>query len=177
MATTPAARKPPTISTKTTPARAPAKAKRQKDACNLLEADLKAVKAMFKEYESLSESRSRSTAKKPQLADRPGKKLTVHAAIENDDLMNEATVGHASAKDLFAQIKSMDPADKLFDAKVMVLGDRIDPRIKEQRAEMFIKARASKLNSISLAGQRKEELMAQEDQEIAMPAAELAEAL
>ncbi|MBG6076046.1 hemerythrin superfamily protein [Polaromonas sp. CG_9.11] len=136
MATTAAARKPPTASAKTTQARAPAKAKRQKDACDLLDADHKAVKALFKESESLSESRCRSTTKKRQLANRICKELTVHATIEEEifypavrkaikdnDLMNEATVEHASAKDLIAQIKGMDPAEELFDARVTVLGE------------------------------------------------------
>lgn len=186
MATTPAAKKTPTASAKTTPARAPAKAKRQKDACDLLDADHKAVKAMFKEYESLNESRSRSTTKKRQLADQICKELTVHATIEEEifypavrkaikanDLMNEATVEHASAKDLIAQIKSMDPADEMFDAKVTVLGEYIDHHVKEERAEMFAKARASKLDLTGLAEQlkqRKDELMAQEDQTAAVPA-------
>lgn len=35
------------------PAKSPARAKRQKDACDLLDADHKAVKAIFKEYETL----------------------------------------------------------------------------------------------------------------------------
>ena len=189
MATTAAARKPSTASAKATPARAPAKAKRQKDACDLLDADHKAVKALFKEYESLSESRSRSTTKKRQLADQICKELTVHATIEEEifypavrkaikdnDLMNEATVEHASAKDLIAQIKGMDPADELFDAKVTVLGEYIDHHVKEERTEMFVKARASKLDLASLAEQlqqRKDELMAEEESKAVTPVADL----
>ena len=192
MATTAATRKPSTASAKATPARAPATAKRPKDACDLLDADHKAVKALFKEYESLSESRSRSTAKKRQLADQICKELTVHATIEEEifypavrkaikdnALLNEATVEHASAKDLIAQIRAMDPADELFDAKVTVLGEYIDHHVKEERTEMFVKARASKLDLAGLAGQlkqRKDELMAQEEQKAASPAAELSSA-
>ena len=182
MATTAAAKKPSTAS-----------AKRPKDACDLLDADHKAVKALFKEYESLSESRSRSTAKKRQLADQICKELTVHATIEEEifypavrkaikdnALLNEATVEHASAKDLIAQIKAMDPADELFDAKVTVLGEYIDHHVKEERTEMFTKARASQLDLISLAEQlqqRKQELMAQEDSKAVTPVAELPVAL
>lgn len=69
MATAAAAKKPSLSSASATPARAAASTKRPKDACNLLDADHKAVKALFKEYESLSESRSRSTTKKRRLAD------------------------------------------------------------------------------------------------------------
>ena len=193
MATTAAAKKPSTASAKTATARAPAAAKRQKDACDLLDADHKAVKAMFKEYESLSENRSRSTAKKRQLADRICKDLTVHATIEEEifypavrkaikdnALLNEATVEHASAKDLIAQLKAMDPADEMFDAKVTVLGEYIDHHVKEERTEMFPKARASKLDLTSMVEQlkqRKEELMAQEESTAVTPVAELSVAL
>jgi hemerythrin superfamily protein len=192
MGTTAAARNPPTASAKT-PARAPAAAKRQKDACDLLDADHKAVKAMFKEYESLTEGRSRSTTKKRQLADQICKELTVHATIEEEifypavrkaikdnALLNEATVEHASAKDLIAQIKGMDAAEELFDAKVTVLGEYIDHHVKEERTEMFTKARATKLDLVGLAEQlkqRKEELMAQEEQKPVTPVAELSVAL
>lgn len=193
MATTAAAKKPSTASAKATPARAPATAKRQKDACDLLDADHKAVKALFKEYENLVESRSRSTAKKRQLAEQICRELTVHATIEEEifypavrkaikdnDLMNEATVEHASAKDLIAQIEGMEPADEMFDAKVTVLGEYIDHHVKEERTEMFVKARASKADLVSLAEQlrqRKEELMAQEESKAVMPVAELSVAL
>jgi len=193
IATTAAAKKSSPASAKTTTKRAPAPEKRQKDACDLLDADHKAVKAMFKEYDSLTESRSRSTAKKRQLANQICKELTVHAAIEEEifypalrkvikdnNLMNEATVEHASAKDLIAQIKGMDTADELFDAKVTVLGEYIDHHVKEERTEMFVKARASKVDLVSLAGQlqqRKNELMAREEGIAVAPVAELSAAL
>ena len=193
MATTAAARKPSTASAKTTPARAPAAAKRQKDACDVLDADHKAVKALFKEYASLTESRSRSTAKKRQLADQICKELTVHATIEEEifypavrkaikdnALLNEATVEHASAKELIAQIKGMDPGDDMFDAKVTVLGEYIDHHVKEERTEMFTKARATKLDLASLAEQlkqRKSELMAHKEHKAVTPVAELSVAL
>ena len=193
MATTAAARKPSTASAKTTPARAPAAAKRQKDACDLLDADHKAVKALFKEYASLMESRSRSIAKKRQMADQICKELSVHATIEEEifypavrkgikdnALLNEATVEHDSAKELIAQIKGMDPGDEMFDAKVTVLGEYIDHHVKEERTEMVTKARATKLDLASLAEQlkqRKSELMAQKEHKAVTPVAELSVAL
>ena len=183
---------PPTSSTPSV-RKAPATAKRQKDACNLLDADHKAVKALFKEYEALTESRSRSTAKKRQLADQICKKLTVHATTEeeifypaarkatkNNALLNEATVEHASAKDLIVQIGSMDAGDEMFDAKVTVPGEYIDHNAKEERSEMFVKVRSTKLDLVKLAGQlqaRKEELMAGQAQPAATPVSELSTAL
>ena len=150
----------------------------EKDACDLLDADHKAVKKMFKEYETLMESRARSTGqKKMDLAQKICEELTVHAQIEEEifypqvraaikdtDLLAEAEVEHASAKDLIAQIKGMTEVDEMFDAKVTVLGEYIDHHVKEERTEMFPKARAArKLDLIAIRDQliaRKEELMA-----------------
>ena len=78
--------------------------------------------------------------------------------------MNEAEVEHASAKDLIAQIQEMDAGDPLFDAKVTVLGEYIDHHVKEERTEMFPKARASKVDLVAMRNvmqERKEELMAE----------------
>ena len=179
MVTTASAKKPAPASAKKTPAKTSAASPRKKDACELLDADHKAVKAMFKEYESLTEGRSRSPAKKRQLADRICKELTVHATIEEEifypaarkaikdnPLMNEATVEHASAKDLIAQIRQMDAADEMFDAKVTVLGEYIDHHVKEERSDMFAKVRKTKLDLVKLGEAlqlRKEALMAEPD--------------
>ena len=178
MATRAPAKKSPLASATKAPAKPPAAARRPKDACDLLDADHKAVKALFKEYETLAESRSRSPAKKRQLADRICRELTVHATIEEEvfypavrraikdnALMNEATVEHASAKDLIAQIRGMDAGDEMFDAKVVVLGEYIDHHVKEERGEMFPLARKTKLDLVKLAEQlqlRKQALMAEQ---------------
>lgn len=182
-----------TKSTAQTATAKPAPAKRQKDACDLLDADHKAVKALFKEYATLVESRSRASAKKRQLADQICRELTVHATIEeeifypavrkaikDDALMNEATVEHASAKDLIAQILEMDVKDEMFDAKVTVLGEYIDHHVKEERSEMFAQARKTKLDLVKMAEQlkqRKQALMAEADAgDMAKPAPDAATA-
>jgi hemerythrin superfamily protein len=149
----------------------------EKDACDLLDADHRAVKKMFKEYEELTNSRARSAAqKKMELARQICHELTVHAQIEEEifypalravlketDLLAEAEVEHQSAKDLIAQIEGMAEADEKFDAKVTVLGEYIDHHVKEERNEIFPKARsARKLDLIAMRDQlaeRKEELM------------------
>lgn len=148
---------------------------KQKDACDLLDADHKAVKKLFKEFEELTESRGNTREKKRRLAQRICQELTVHAqieeeifypairkAIKDDLMMNEAEVEHASAKDLIAQIEHMDAGNAKFDAKVTVLGEYIDHHVKEERNEMFPKARATKVDLVKLRQQleaRKEELM------------------
>ena len=148
-----------------------------KDACDLLDADHKAVKKLFMEYEELTEAGGNTKEKKRVLAEKICLELTVHAqieeeifypairkAIKDDLLMNEAEVEHASAKELIAQIEEMNSGDPMFDAKVTVLGEYIDHHVKEERTEMFPKARASKVNLVARRDtlqMRKEELMAE----------------
>lgn len=150
--------------------------KREKDACDLLDADHKAVKKMFKEYEELLASKSKSAKQsRHDLALTICNELTVHAQIEEEifypavraaiketDLLAEAEVEHQSAKDLIAQIKAATEVTEEFDAKVTVLGEYIDHHVKEERNEMFPKARAArKLDLIALRDQleaRKAEL-------------------
>ena len=149
----------------------------QKDACDLLDADHRAVKKMFKEYEELTGSRARSAAqKKMDLARQICHELTVHAQIEEEifypalraamkdtDLVAEAEVEHASVKDLIAQIQEMQEADEMFDARVKVLGEYVDHHVKEEKNEIFPKARsARKLDLVAMREEletRKAELM------------------
>ena len=153
-------------------------ATREKDACDLLDADHRAVKKMFKEYEELTNSRGRTVGqKKMDLARQICQELTVHAQIEEEifypamraalketDLVAEAEVEHQTAKDLIAQIEAGAEADEMFDAKVKVLGEYVDHHVKEERSEMFTKARsARRLDLVAMRDElmaRKEELMA-----------------
>ncbi len=151
-----------------------------KDACQLLDADHRAVKKMFKEYEELTSSKARDArARKMDLAREICAQLTVHARIEEEifypalraamrdtDLLDEAEVEHQTAKDLIAQIEAMEDSEEIFDAKVKVLGEYIDHHVKEERNEIFPKARAT----------RKLDLMAMRD-ELEARKAELLEEL
>jgi hemerythrin-like domain-containing protein len=150
-----------------------------KDACDLLDTDHKKVMKMFKEYEELSSSRARSASqKKMDLAREICMELTVHTQIEEEifypalrgavkdtDMLDEATVEHQSAKELIAQLQEASEADDMFDAKVKVLGEYVNHHIKEERSEMFPKARsARKLDLIAMRDElqmRKEELMSE----------------
>ena len=151
------------------------------DACSLLDADHRAVKKMFKDYDILAESRAASAPqKKRDLAMRICMELSVHAKIEEEifypalrevlkkdvDLLDEAEVEHGSAKALIAEIQAAQEIDGKFDAKVIVLGEYIDHHVKEERNEIFVKARAARgLDLVSMREQlaaRKEELMSRE---------------
>ncbi|MET3376450.1 hemerythrin superfamily protein [Variovorax boronicumulans] len=148
------------------------------DACSLLDTDHKNVKKMFATYEELASSKAASASeKKRDLALQICMELTVHTQLEEEilypavreaiketELLDEAEVEHASAKDLIAQIQDSTEVDEMFDAKVKVLGEYIDHHVKEERNEMFPKARAARgLDLVAMREQlttRKEELMA-----------------
>ena len=150
---------------------------REKDACDLLDADHRAVKKLFKEYEALTGSRARAAStRKMEVARQICAELSVHAQIEEEifypalrealkqtDLVAEAEIEHQTAKDLIAQIEAAQEADEMFDAKVKVLGEYIDHHVKEERNEIFPKARAARrLDLVQMAETlkaRKSELM------------------
>ena len=144
------------------------------DAVAMLTAEHREVKAMFEQYEKLGD---RANAGKKKLADQICTALTLHAAIEEEifypalreaskeaaDLLDEALVEHAGAKDLIAQLQEMDPEDDLYDAKVKVLGEQIDHHVGEEEGEMFKTAKKAGLDMVALGtemAQRKEELAA-----------------
>lgn len=149
--------------------RSQAGARRPQDAIALLKADHREVKAMFEEYEKIE-----GDPEKQALAERICAALTVHAqieeeifypaaydALEEDDLLDEAEVEHASAKDLIAQIQASSPAEPLYDAKVKVLGEYINHHVKEEEKELFPECRDSDMDLKALGERlkaRKQEL-------------------
>ena len=153
------------------------------DATTLLAKDHKDVKALFKRYEKLSKAEA-DGSERQELAEQICEMLTVHAQIEEEifypavreadveeDLMDEAEVEHASAKDLISQIRSMSPEDDLYDAKVTVLGEYINHHVEEEEGQMFPKARRAKVDLEGLAGQlkeRKDALMSESGQTAGM---------
>ncbi|MES3021385.1 MAG: hemerythrin domain-containing protein [Pseudomonadota bacterium] len=133
------------------------------DAIELLTQDHKNVKELFEQYEALSD---RSLASKRKIALKICLELTKHAtaeeeifysavraATDSDDLIDEATVEHAAAKDLIAQIIGMAPGEDLYDAKVKVLSEQIEHHVKEEEDEMFPKARKAKLDLRALGAE------------------------
>jgi hemerythrin superfamily protein len=147
---------------------------KQNDAISMLTAEHREVSTMFKQYEELGD---RAKASKKKLADQICTALTLHAAIEEEifypalrekskeaaDLLDEALVEHAGAKDLIAQLQEMDPEDDLYDAKVKVLGEQIEHHVGEEEGEMFPIAKKAGLDLAALGEEmamRKDELAA-----------------
>ena len=134
--------------------RAPSAAGRATDATTLLRRDHREVDAMFKQYE-----KTNGSDRKAALLEKICASLKTHttveeeifypavrAAIRDHDLMDEADVEHASAKELIEQLEAGRPGDDHYDAKVMVLGEYIRHHVKEEQREMFPKARMAKLD-------------------------------
>jgi len=131
------------------------------DAFALLTADHKRVKSLFKEFESLKDEGDDD--QKATLVATICNELTVHAqieeeifypalrdAIDDEDLMDEADVEHASAKQLIAQLEQLEVGGDHYDATVTVLGEYIDHHVKEEEGEMFSKARKADIDSAVL---------------------------
>lgn len=141
------------------------------DVTALLKADHAEVKQLFKQFEKTDDARQ-----KDRLAQQICDALTVHATCEEDlvypaarevfedddeDLVNEATIEHASAKDLIGQIEAMDADDPMFDATVKVLSEYINHHVEEEEGEMFPRLKKSDLDLDALGVQvaeRKQEL-------------------
>jgi hemerythrin superfamily protein len=137
------------------------KTKDAQDAITLLESQHREVEEMFKKYEDLTD---RAKASKKKIADQVCTALTLHAQIEEEifypatreasketeDMVDEAVVEHAAAKDLIAQILDMDPDDDLYDAKVKVLSEQIEHHVEEEEQEMFPKVRELGLDLVAL---------------------------
>ena len=145
----------------------------EQNAIALLTADHKKVKGLFSKFRKLQDSRS--DEEKSEIVTTICNELKIHTtieeeifypavrkAIEDSDLMDEALVEHAGAKDLISQLEDMDSEDDLYDAKVTVLGEQIDHHVKEEEGDMFPKAKKANVNIDALGAKmlrRKTELM------------------
>jgi hemerythrin superfamily protein len=146
------------------------------DAVKLLTADHKEVHTLFQQYKKLCEAEAPADERQT-VAEKICGLLTVHATVEEEifypaareaavegALLDEAEVEHQTAKDLIAQLQSMDADDELYDAKVTVLGEYIDHHVKEEQDEMFPACRKAKMDLAGLGSEikaRKTELMAE----------------
>src|SRR5690625_3156688 len=128
----------------------------QKEVLSLLIDDHRKVQKIFKKFET-----EKDPDAKRDMVTEACNELTVHAEIEEQvfypflreqnpdefgDLLNEAKVEHASAKDLIAQLSTMKPEDELFDAKFTVLGEYVSHHVQEEEDELFEKIIAKKID-------------------------------
>ena len=133
-------------------------APRKPDAIRLLKDDHARVEALFERFE-----RTRGEKQKEKIAETICAELKVHAQLEEElfypaareviddkELLNEAEVEHASAKELIAQIERSSPSDEKYDARVNVLGEYVRHHVKEEEGQMFKEVRQSELDLVAL---------------------------
>lgn len=141
------------------------KTMKEADAVDLLTDDHLQVDALFKRYEKLAKKEA-PAAQRKMLAQTICDMLKAHTTIEEEifypaarragidaDLLDEADIEHASAKDLIAQIEGGDADDGHYDAKVKVLGEYITHHVVEEHTEMFAKCRRARMDLVALRGE------------------------
>ena len=138
------------------------------DAIALLKQDHRTVEQLFEQFEETEDGEG------IPLAQRVCQLLTIHAQIEEEilypaakealtaedeeegEMVFEAEVEHASAKELIAKIEDMSEQDEQYNATVKVLSEYIKHHVKEEEGEMFPALRKTELDLKEL-GQRLQE--------------------
>jgi iron-sulfur cluster repair protein YtfE (RIC family) len=129
-----------------------------KDACELLDADHLAVKHLFVEYARLTYAAdTKAAGARTAIATKICDELTAHAQIEEEifypalrkavpraaDVVDEAEEEHQRAKNLIARIRDIGTADAQMDQLVADLARAVEDHVKEERDELFPKARSA----------------------------------
>lgn len=138
------------------------------DAIAVLTADHEKVRRLFQEFEELEEETDQDDLK-VELAEQICFELTVHAlveeeifypavraAIDDDDLMDEAEAEHAQLKDMISRLEEMEPDDDQFDATVRELAEQFEQHVSEEETVMFAKAGKAGLDMAALGLQIKD---------------------
>jgi hypothetical protein len=145
-------------------------------AIEMLKEDHAKVKKAFKEFESMDRSDTEACR---QIVQTVCEDLKVHTtleeeifypavreAIEDEDIMNEASVEHETAKMLIEQLENMEPDDPNYHATFTVLGEYVMHHVKEEEGEMFPEAKKAELDMEALGErmqERKSELMSESE--------------
>ena len=154
----------------------------QHDACELLDADHIATKHLLVEYARLAFAgtgtgasaggapRSQPADQRPALARKICSELTVHAQIEEEifypalrdaidapELLDEAQAEHQRVKELVAQIEGLSEPDAAMDDLVSQLARAVESHVKEERDQLFPKARAAEGLDLGELGARMKE--------------------
>lgn len=145
------------------------------DAISLLTADHRKVRRLFQEFQELEDEEDQDDLKS-ELVEQICFELTVHAlieeeifypavraAIDDDELMDEALAEHAEVKDLVGELEEMAPDDDQFDATVMELSEQFEHHVDEEESTMFSKAVKAGLDLDALGLQIKERKEAMEE--------------
>ena len=142
------------------------------DALGRLKADHDKVKALFREFDTLKGA-DNEDGRKAELVEQICYELTLHSMLEeeilypalrrsiDDELLDEADIEHAGARELIGQLEIMAPGDDHYDATVTVLGEEVEHHIEKEEVELFEAARSAGIDLDDLGEQlaaRKDEL-------------------
>ncbi|MBJ7313154.1 hemerythrin domain-containing protein [Rugamonas sp. CCM 8940] len=138
------------------------------DAIAMLLADHQKVRQLFREFDQIRTQRDEADLK-AELVEQLCGQITVHskleeeifypavrAAIDDDELMDEAEAAHAGVSDLIRQIETLEPDDEQIDATVSVLREQIEQHISDEENNLFPKARQAGLDLDTLRGEMDE---------------------
>lgn len=92
----------------------------------------------------------------------------LRAAGGDDELIDDAELEHAGARELVSQLEVMYPGDEHFDATLAVLAEEFADHAAQEESEMFELARAAGLDLVEL-GHRLALRRAQLDDDMAAP--------
>lgn len=120
----------------------------RKEVLDMLMEDHKSVKKLFREFENLdvehddeeAESLVSLTCAELKLHTQLEEECfypAVRGALEDADLLDEAEVEHATAKQLIEQLEGMDIEDAKLPATFKVLGEYVKHHIREEESQMF----------------------------------------
>lgn len=132
------------------------------DPFSILEQDHEQVDELFDQYSQVDEDFEDDDElidARMGLVEEICEKLTMHArieeeivypelraAIEQPELIDESGIEHAIAKDLIAQLESMDADDPEMDLTVETLAQCIRAHVAKEESEVFPMARAAGLD-------------------------------
>jgi hypothetical protein len=135
------------------------------DALVLLRTDHDRAMALFRAFAALKGKRD-ADRRKGVLVEQICHLLTLHgkledeifypalrSAIDNDDLIDEADIEHAVARELIGQLDIMAPGDDYYDATVKVLGEQIEHHVAKEEGDMFDAARRAGIDLAILGRQ------------------------
>jgi hemerythrin-like domain-containing protein len=146
------------------------------DAIRLLTEDHKQVKALFHDYEKLSDNAHK---RRQQVVERVFHELEVHTKIEEEffypamrakaddegqDMVSEACEEHHVVDVLMSEMKQLEPDNPEYAAKFSVLMENVEHHADEEEKELFPLAKKLLRDELDDMGQqmerRKEQLMA-----------------
>jgi hemerythrin superfamily protein len=120
------------------------------DAIEMLKGQHREVETLFKKFEALGDSASKS---KQGVFEKIADALAMHATIEEkhfypavkakrtEDILLEALEEHLGIKRVIADLLKIDSSHETFDEKVKVLKEQVEHHVKEEESDLFPKVR------------------------------------